>query len=274
MIGKLFHYYLRVPYRLHVYRYSTVKRPRATLVFLHGIGNSGRTWDEVAALLPNDCNIIIVDLLGFGDSQKPNWAVYDARTQSRALLRTLLSLRVGKKVILVGHSMGGLVAIDFAKRYPAYVRSMILCSPPLYKVDPGDDKKFFAERDEQLRRLYEIAVSRPENIVLLSKFAKRTGLLNPDFDVDHMNVDSYVAALRSSILAQTSLVDILKIKKPTYIIYGSLDPFVIGDNIKKTAELSAYVSITRFVGGHEITGKYIKLVADQVKDIVNQNRLH
>ena len=74
---------------------------RATLVFLHGLGNSGRTWDEVAAKLPDDINLVIVDLLGFGDSPQPNWAVYSAKTQAKSLAKTLLANGVFGKVILV-----------------------------------------------------------------------------------------------------------------------------------------------------------------------------
>jgi cis-3-alkyl-4-acyloxetan-2-one decarboxylase len=264
IFSKLWHRYLRVPYTLHVYRQSTVPKPRATLVFLHGIGNSGRTWDKVSMGLPDDVNIIIVDLLGFGDSPQPDWAVYDAKTQARSLAKTLLTLGIRQRVTIVGHSMGGLVAVEFARRYPALVSSLVLCSPPLYHVDPSDDKKLFVERDEALRRLYEFAISKPENIVRLSRLAKRAGLLNPDFDVDALNIDAYVAALRANILNQTTTHDILTIDRPVHILYGTLDPFVIGENIERAKEASTHVTVTKFIGGHEIVGRYEKRVIDAI----------
>jgi cis-3-alkyl-4-acyloxetan-2-one decarboxylase len=85
--------------------------------------------------------VIVVDLLGFGDSPKPDWATYDARTQAQSLAKTLLGLGLTQRVVLVGHSMGSLVAVEFAKRYPALVKALVLCSPPLYNVDPRDDKR-------------------------------------------------------------------------------------------------------------------------------------
>jgi pimeloyl-ACP methyl ester carboxylesterase len=270
IFSKLWHRHLRVPYTLHVYRQSTVPKPRATLVFLHGIGNSGRTWDEVTMQLPDDVNIVIVDLLGFGDSPRPDWAVYDAKTQARSLAKTLLSVGIRQKIILVGHSMGGLVAVEFAKRYTALVASLVLCSPPLYNVDPRDDKKLFVERDEALRRLYEFAVRKPENIVRLSRIAKRAGLLNPDFDVDALNVDTYIAALRANILNQTTTHDIIAINRPIHIIYGTLDPFVIGENIDRAQEASPYVTVTKFIGGHEIIGRYVKRVVSVINAQLNQ----
>ena len=258
---KLWHRFLGVPYTLHVYRQSSISKPRATLVFLHGIGNSGKTWDEVSANVPDDTNLVILDLLGFGDSPAPDWAVYDAKTQARAVAKTLLSLGIIGDIILVGHSMGGLVAVEFAKRYPRAVRSLVLCSPPLYNVDPSDDRRLFVQRDEQLRRLYEFALKNPQNIVRLSKLAKKYNLLNPDFDVHAMNIDSYVLALRANILNQTTTHDIIRIKKPIHILYGTLDPFVIGQNIKRAAEASDYVTVSRFIGGHEIVGGYVDRAA-------------
>lgn len=268
MLDKLLHYYLRVPYTLHVYRQSTVQKARTTLVFLHGIGNSGRTWDEVSMELPDDVNVVVVDLLGFGDSPKPDWATYDARTQAQSLAKTLFGLGLTQRIVLVGHSMGSLVAVEFAKRYPALVKALVLCSPPLYNVDPRDDKKLFVERDEQLRRLYELALKNPENIVRLSKLAKRSNLLNPDFDVDALNIDSYVLALRANILNQTTTHDIITIKKPIHIIYGTLDPFVIGENIKRAAKESDYVTVEKFLGGHEIIGSYVKRVAKAIGAVI------
>lgn len=264
MADAIWHRYLGIPYTLHVYRRSTVPRPRATLVFLHGLGNSGKTWDEVTIGLPDDVNLIIVDLLGFGDSPQPGWAVYDARTQARSLAKTLLANGVLGKVILVGHSMGGLVAVEFAKRFPAFVESLVLCSPPLYNVDKSDDKKLFVQRDEQLRRLYEFALRKPENIVTLTKLAKRYNLMNPDFDVHGLNVDAYVASLRANILNQTTFHDIVRLKQPVHILYGTLDPFVIGENIKRARQLSEQVTVTRFIGGHEIVGKYVERVTRAV----------
>ena len=261
----LWHRFLGVPYTLHVSRQTIIPKPNATLVFLHGIGNSGKTWDEVSAQIPDETNLVILDLLGFGDSPAPDWAVYDAKTQARSVAKTLLSIGVFGDVILVGHSMGGLVAVEFAKRYPRMVRSLVLCSPPLYNVDASDDKKLFAQRDEQLRRVYELALKNPQNIVRLSKLAKKYNLLNPDFDIDAMNIDSYVLALRANILNQTTTHDIVRIKKPIHIIYGTLDPFIIGQNIKTAASSSPHVTVTRFIGGHEIVGGYVTRVAKVIR---------
>lgn len=257
MFDTIWHRWLRVPYTLHVYRQSVVKKPVATLVFMHGIGGSARVWDEVISRLRRDVNVVAVDLLGYGDSPRPDWAKYDAATQAKALAKTLLGLGITQPVTLVGHSMGGLVAVEFARRYPLVVRSLIICSPPLYNVDSSNDKKLFALRDTQLRRLYEFAIKNPKNIVRVSKLAKRYKLLHPEFDVDNINLDNYILSLRANILNQTTAHDIIKIKRPIHILYGLLDPFVIGENIQNAAQSSVYIKPEKFVGGHEVIGRYV-----------------
>ena len=136
MLDRFIHKILRVSYTLAVYEKRRVKKPKATLVFLHGVGASGAAWDEVVKGLKDEhVDMFVVDLLGFGKSPKPEWAQYKASMQSAALAKTLLTRGVLGKVTLVGHSMGAIIAIGFAKRYTAAVKSLVLCSPPLY-----DDK--------------------------------------------------------------------------------------------------------------------------------------
>src|SRR5690606_13354373 len=99
-------------------------------VFIHGIGGTGGVWKEVIAKLTvENIRIIVVDLIGFGDSPRPEWAMYSTKFQARSLRSTLLRKGILGKVTIVGHSMGSLVAIDMARRYPLSVKQLILCSP-------------------------------------------------------------------------------------------------------------------------------------------------
>ena len=143
----LLHRLLKVPYALHAEVIRSEKQPVATVLFIHGIGNNGHAWDEVIAKLPSDIKIVTVDLLGFGQSPSPSWALYDARTQARSVLATFLKLRLRGPIIIVGHSLGALVAVDIARRYPLIVKSLILCSPPFYQLHE-DEKKLLPRADE------------------------------------------------------------------------------------------------------------------------------
>jgi pimeloyl-ACP methyl ester carboxylesterase len=235
---------------------------------LHGLGNSGATWEQVAAGLPDDVSFVIVDLLGFGDSPAPEWAVYNSKTQARALMKTLLVLGIRHRIILVGHSMGSLVAVEFAKRYPLLVKSLVLCSPPLYKADLRRDRRTLMERDELLKWFFELAAKDPSNIVRMARFATRAGLKNPDFDITKLNTTTYIAALRASIINQTAMSDIVKLSQPINILYGTLDMVVIGKNIRRVQKASPNIVVTKFIGPHEIIGRYVGRVTKTLQQIL------
>jgi len=168
-VSKFVHRTLRVPYSLHWYEFQSPKRPKATYVFIHGIGNTLHAWDNVVAGLPSDVSVIGIDLLGFGESPKPSWAIYDAKTQARSVAMTLLGLRMAHQPVLVGHSLGALVSVEVAKRYPLIARRLILCSPPFYKPKTLDGKRT-PSLDDMLRTLYETAVSTPISCSIFPKW--------------------------------------------------------------------------------------------------------
>ncbi len=57
---------------------------------------------------------------------------YSVRTESEAIKVTLDSMKIIDTVVLVGHSYGGLMALDFALRYPHRIKSLILIEPPVF----------------------------------------------------------------------------------------------------------------------------------------------
>lgn len=269
-VSRVWHRYLRVPYTLNVYQHSVVAHPRATLVFLHGLGNSGATWERVVSELPDDINVVIVDLLGFGDSPAPDWAKYDAKTQAHALAKTLVLLGVRQRVTLVGHSMGSLIAVEFAKRFPLVVESLVLCSPPLYKKTSETAVSGLrgVERDELLRRLYVFATKEEKNVARMAYLSARSGLKTPEFDISKINTDSYKAALQDSIISQSAMDDIVTLPHPISILYGTLDPMVIGKNIREVATLSENISVQKYVVPHEVIGKYVTYTAQAIDRMI------
>lgn len=267
MFDAITHRWLRIPYTLTVrYIQRPRRHPRATIVFIHGIGNTGDAWRDVIAKLPSDVRIIAIDLLGFGDSAKPDWATYNAKTQARSVVATYLSLGLASPAIIVGHSLGSLVAIEIAKRYPLLVRSLILCSPPLYKLPPGKNR-FSLRTEDLLRQLYNTAYNRPDDFLRLSAIAMKYNLINRSFNVTSSNVASYMATLRAAIINQTSFADAHKLTVPTSILYGTLDPVVIGKNLKQLADDTPHIALTTIIASHEVRGRYVTAV---VKAINNQ----
>lgn len=260
MLDRIVHRWLRIPYTLKVRSIRRPRRPRATLLFLHGLGNTGAAWDDVIAKMPSDVRIITIDLLGFGKSPSPSWAVYDAKTQARAVLTTLIKLRIMTPVIVIGHSMGSLVAIEVARRYPLLVSQLILCSPPLY----NSETQRLPSTDDLLRQLYKTALHNPETFLQLSAFAMKYELVNKSFNVTTDNITSYMAALSAMIINQTSLQDARKLTVPTTIIRGTLDPFVVAKNVNSLSKDNPNVTVKAIVAGHEVKGLFVRSVVKVV----------
>ncbi len=261
----LFHKYFKVPYALNVEVFQAPKKPKATFVFIHGIGNNLHSWDNVVALMPKDVRLIGIDLLGFGNSPRPQWAKYNAKSQARSVAITLLGMRLAHQPILVGHSLGALVAVEVAKRYPLAVRRLVLCSPPFYKPEVLGKK--LKSNDDILRELYRIAKKYPEQLEKFSPVAVKFGLANKSLNITQDNVTSYLAALEASIINQTSLDDIEKVKAPIDIFYGTFDPVVVKKHIVTLAKDHENITAKRLIAGHEVVGGYVKSLANFLNSI-------
>jgi len=263
----LLHRWLKIPYALHVTEFLSPKRPKATFILIHGIGNSAKAWEELIPLLPKNVRVIGIDLLGFGQSPHPQWAVYNAKTQARSVGATMVKLRLLQQPTIVGHSLGSLVAVEVAKRYSLIVKQLILCSPPFYKQT--EEKRLLLRRDEILKDLYRRAKKYPQTLESLSPLIVKLKLASKAFNVNAGNVDAYVAALEASIVNQTSLQDAAKLKLPVTILYGALDPVVIGSNIRGLAKNSENIIAKKITTGHEIVGRYVKIVAKEMSELVS-----
>ncbi|HET6747240.1 MAG TPA: alpha/beta fold hydrolase [Candidatus Saccharimonadales bacterium] len=258
------HRWLRIPYTLHAHVDQKPKKPIATVLLIHGIGNSGAAWDSVVAKLPDSIHVISIDLLGFGNSPRPAWAIYNAKTQARSVLTTLLKLKARHPIIIVGHSLGALVAVEFAKRYPLLVRSLILVSPPFYQSVTNSSKQL-PNADRMRREIYRLIKKRPDQLIQIANLALKLGLLNKTFNLTKDNASIYLNALEASILNQTSLHDAEHLKLPIRILYGMLDPVIASRNLAYLAQKNKYVRTTAVLASHEVLGTFASKVADAIK---------
>jgi 3-oxoadipate enol-lactonase len=108
------------------------------LVLIHGYPLDGTTWNEVASLLENDFDLIIPDLRGMGQSDAVD-KTYTVTNLASDIARLLDHLKF-QKAFIAGHSMGGYVALAFARAYPARVRGLGMISSQVL-ADPPDRKE-------------------------------------------------------------------------------------------------------------------------------------
>lgn len=94
------------------------------ILLIHGIGDNSTTWATVQARLAERFTVIAPDLLGHGQSEKP-YADYSVAAYANRI-RDLLSVLDVDRVTVVGHSLGGGVAMQFAYQFPQLVERLVL----------------------------------------------------------------------------------------------------------------------------------------------------
>ena len=263
-----------VPYSMSVHYDHDSAEAEATVVLLHGIGNSGAAWQKVIPKLPRTMHIIALDLIGFGESPKPSWAKYDVAMQARSLRWTLEDMGVHEPIILVGHSLGSLVAIEYAKRHQDDVRSLVLCSPPFYEYTELDTPLLRRKRDDLYKRTYGIFTNmNKDRLSSFVKFAVRTHLMDEASVKNEEMLAAYVQTLESSIINQTSLADAILLKCPVHVITGLFDPLVISKNIRRLRAENARMTWSKVPAGHEVNGSYVNEVVERVESLVRNRHL-
>jgi len=116
-------------------RLACIERPggEVPLVLLHGITDNALTWLPVLDAIDDRARVFALDLRGHGESDKPD-AFYEAEAYA-ADVRHFIDEVVGEPALLLGHSLGGLVAVQTAATAPGLVRGLFLEDPPLYFVN-------------------------------------------------------------------------------------------------------------------------------------------
>ena len=126
--------------RLHV----EVDGPQDALpvVFLHGVSGSSRTYDWLPDDVCDGRRVVKIDLRGHGASEHAR-GTYDVDRYGEDVAEVLRT-QVGRPALLVGHSLGGVVAWWLAQQHPELVVAAFLEDPPLYMGEPAEHEQNIA----------------------------------------------------------------------------------------------------------------------------------
>lgn len=108
-----------------------------TLVFLHGLSDNLLYWEFLASSLKEDYQVIRLDFRGHGESELGDDKI--TIDQFANDLTNLLEMLDVDKINLIGFSLGGAVALDFAVKYPQKVSSLVLMSS-FFKINEDSEK--------------------------------------------------------------------------------------------------------------------------------------
>ena len=162
--------------RLHYVDYGHDDAP--LLVLVHGGRDHARNWDYVAARLRDRFHVIAPDLRGHGDSA---WALGSQYSMPDFLLdlHQLLRHLDAPPAILVGHSLGGAIALQYAGVYPERVAKVAaiegLGPPPSMITDKPVEERL----DEWMRTTQELATRHPKRYATLDEAEARMREANP-----------------------------------------------------------------------------------------------
>lgn len=195
------------------------------VIFLHGLSDSWRSFESVLSFLPYNVHAFVISQRGHGDSDRPlnGYTPKDFAAD----VADFIQLYDLKTAYIVGHSMGGVVAQQFAIDYPQLTRGLvIISSAPSFKNNPGVPEFY-----EQVLQLKD-----PMDKTFMDEFQK--GTLAKPIDPAYYNLlvaEGMKVPVRVFKEAFTGLMNIdytnqLKsIKAPVLIMWGTKDNFCTQD---------------------------------------------
>jgi len=243
------------------------------VIFIHGIASDSSCWGFVKNQLSSNSQLQLIglDLLGFGNSPKPKNNNYSLEEHAKAIERTLKTLKISAPLTIVGHSLGGLIAIKLANRQKIAIEKLILCAPPIYLKEDINltTKKYDRTARAKNNAYFNLfkAIARRPNMSL--KVARLIANRFSDFTLNEATWTPFKKSLINSINDQTSFNELVKLNLRIHLIYGRLDVFLVQLHFKEAAQLNNKIKLISFNGGHSLTKKFSQAIA---KDLTTSFR--
>ncbi|HJW96364.1 MAG TPA: alpha/beta hydrolase [Thermoanaerobaculia bacterium] len=124
--------------------YKITGKGRNTLVFVHGLGGEMNVWREQVEYFAPKARVLVLDLPGYGQSDKPQHVKYTMRLFARAIRATMDDAKVDRAIV-VGHSMGVAVMREFDRAFPTRVRGLVSVDGAMVMNLPRAEAEKFIE---------------------------------------------------------------------------------------------------------------------------------
>ena len=180
------------------------------VVFIHGLGGSARDWDKIAHVWSENLTVYTVDLYGHGrtpplSTDKP----LTVADMARGVLQFIRREKI-ERPVLVGHSLGGLIALQLAEVNPsAFMALVIVDVPPAPKVFvtkssiAADRESLAADAEKFIRERWGKMATRPpdvEHVVKSALATDRKTFQDIYFDIRATDLRPEIGSLRLPVL--------------------------------------------------------------------------
>lgn len=200
---------------------------KTTLLFIHGLGSYLKGWTKNIEGLKSDFRCIALDLPGYGKSSKGDHE-YNITFFSNIIQEFIKKLKL-KNVVLVGHSMGGQIAITTALQHNKALKNLILVAPAGFETFTDSDRQWFAAINTPLiyKSLTKEQIQRNFEVNFVS-FPKDAHFMLEDrlYMRETVEYDRYCEMIPKCVngMLQEPVFDHLQhIKLPTLVLYGEKD---------------------------------------------------
>lgn len=176
IVGPTSHYFYSQRLKLHYVDWGNADKP--PLLLVHGGRDHARNWDWVAAALRDDYHIIAPDLRGHGDSQWAIGGAYAMVDYALDVAQLLDAVRLFP-ITIIGHSLGGAIALTYTGVYPDRVTKVVAIEglgPP-----PGfiKDRPAHVRMAEWIVEMQALARRHPRRYASLEEAVARMRDANP-----------------------------------------------------------------------------------------------
>ncbi len=210
---------------------SARERGRPPVVLLHGLFQNRASWEPLARACVGQYRFVAPDLPGFGDSEKPgpNRYPYGIEAFSEAVADMFGGLEIGR-AHLVGHGLGGAVALHVAATHPELVARLVLLDSICYP-SPLHPKLRLAATPLLGGLLFKQLLGRA---AFRAFYRDRVGAR-----VDGALIDAYydsldtpagrgalLATLRATLDTRSVVADCRRVQAPTLVLWGRDDRVV------------------------------------------------
>ncbi|HEY0679679.1 MAG TPA: alpha/beta hydrolase [Chitinophagaceae bacterium] len=201
------------------------------VIFLHGITDSWHSFESVLSYLPKNIHAFAISQRGHGDSEQPS-SDYQPKDFANDVAAFIKKKNLGSAIV-VGHSMGGMVAQQFAVLHPKLLKGLVIIDSDAYfKENPGMPEfyqevlKLTGSIDKKFMDDFQAATLAKPIDSAYFKLLVAEGMKCP--------VRVFQAALKGLIETDLS-ADIKKITAPTLIFWGDKDGFCLRNGQDKMA---------------------------------------